>query len=335
MRFGLFGGASRSNSGPAGDSEGYAQFIDLVVESEQLGFDAVFLVEHHFTGFGQVSASLNLLTYLAARTSTMRLGTAVTVLPWHNPVLLAEQAATVDLLSGGRLDLGVGRGYRPNEFHGFCIDPDEAEARFEECLELLVQSWTSTERFSHHGKFWNFRDVIVEPQPVQRPHPPIWTGAGSERSVRDAASRGFRLLLDQFGSPDQTRQRISWYRDSLEQTGVAFDPARIALTRALLLVDTADLDTLEAEFAHRMALVRRLRESSRIPGDDSPLTANDHAFYDDTLLAARASAIAGTPDDCIERLLELKAAGVETVLFAGGGLDRLRFFAKEVMPALR
>ena len=112
MRFGLFGGARTSMGDQPSDSQQLHDFIDYVVEAEALGFESVFLVEHHFTGFGQVSASLNLLSFLAAQTTRMRLGTAVMVLPWHNPALLAEQAATVDVLSGGRLDLGVGRGYR-------------------------------------------------------------------------------------------------------------------------------------------------------------------------------------------------------------------------------
>ena len=111
MKFGLFGGA-RAKGGPAGDSHAYHDFVNYVVEAEKLGFSSVFLVEHHFTGFGQVSASMSLLAYLAARTERIRLGTAVVVLPWHNPVLVAEQAATLDLLSNGRLDFGVGKGYR-------------------------------------------------------------------------------------------------------------------------------------------------------------------------------------------------------------------------------
>src|SRR5512135_219145 len=111
MKFGLFGGA-RARGGPAGDSEGYHDFIRYVIAAEELGFHSVFLVEHHFTGFGQVSATLNFLTYLAAKTTTLRLGTAVLVLPWHNPALLAEQAATLDLLSNGRFDFGIGKGYR-------------------------------------------------------------------------------------------------------------------------------------------------------------------------------------------------------------------------------
>ena len=134
MRFGLFGSATARHGGPDVDSgQGYKQFVDYNIEAEGLGYHSTFLVEHHFTGFGQVSASLALLTWLAAKTKTLRLGTAVLVLPWHNPVLLAEQAATIDLLSGGRLDFGVGKGYRHNEFAGFCVPIEEADARFNEC----------------------------------------------------------------------------------------------------------------------------------------------------------------------------------------------------------
>src|SRR2546423_1005424 len=179
MKFGLFGSAQAKRGGADLDSaQGFRDFIDYNVEAEALGLTSSFVVEHHFTGFGQVSASLNLLTFLAARTSTLRLGTAVLVLPWHNPVLLAEQAATIDLLSGGRLEFGVGKGYRHNEFSGFCIPIAEADARFEESLELIVKAWTSNERFSHHGQFWNFENVVVEPPTQQKPHPPIWMAAG-------------------------------------------------------------------------------------------------------------------------------------------------------------
>src|SRR5499426_4880869 len=131
MRFGLFGSAQARRSGPDTDSrQGFRDFIDNNVEAEALGYYSTFLVEHHFTGFGQVSATLNLLTWVGARTRTLRLGTAVISLPWHNPVLLAEQAATIDLLSGGRIDFGIGQGYRHNEFAGFCIAMEEADQMF-------------------------------------------------------------------------------------------------------------------------------------------------------------------------------------------------------------
>src|SRR6201997_4186579 len=157
MRFGLFGSAAARRGGPEFDSaEGYRDFIDYNVEAEALGFRSTFIVEHHFTGYGQVSATLNLLTWIGARTRTLRLGTAVMVLPWHNPVLLAEQAATLDLLSDGRLDFGIGKGYRYNEFQGFCVRRVEAEALFEEALGVVLRAGTADEPFSHHGKYWQF-----------------------------------------------------------------------------------------------------------------------------------------------------------------------------------
>src|ERR1700689_5240177 len=117
MRFGLFGSATARHGAPDVDSgQGYKQFVEYNVEAEALGYHATFLVEHHFTGFGQVSASLALLTWVAAKTKTLRLGTAVLVLPWHNPGVLPEQAATIDLLSGGPLAFCAGKGYRHNEF---------------------------------------------------------------------------------------------------------------------------------------------------------------------------------------------------------------------------
>src|SRR5580658_10377840 len=210
MRFGLLGSAAaRRGSGEFDSTEGYRDFIEYNIEAEALGFHGTFVVEHHFTGFGQVSATINLLTWLGARTKTLRLGTAVMVLPWHNPVLLAEQAATLDLLSGGRLDFGIGKGYRYNEFQGFCVDMDEADARFNECLEVLVKSWTSDARFSHRGKYWAFDNVVVEPPTAQRPHPVVWMGAGGESSVRRVATRGYNLLLGQYDLMDDVIRHIA------------------------------------------------------------------------------------------------------------------------------
>ncbi len=333
MRFGLFGGAARA-PGQSGDSLSYGRFIDYVVEAEQLGFESIFLVEHHFTGGGQVSASLSLLAYLAGRTSHMRLGTAVTVMPWHHPLLLAEQAATVDLVSNGRLDFGVGRGYRANEFHGFNVDPAEAQARYEEALELVLKSWTSRERFSHDGRYWSFRDVIVEPFPVQSP-PPIWVAAGSEGSVRQAAKSGQRLLLDQFGSVETTGKRVAWYRDEQAKAGVTPERGQIALTRGLLLVDSAD--KVDAEIAMRHRAIAALAATAQIPGRPAPANPTGPFAVDTSDDATRQATVIGTPEDCIARLKELEAAGVDYVLFNDpwGGIERLRFFAREVMPAFR
>src|ERR1700694_3878845 len=142
MRFGLFCSAQASRDDrPPETGEGFRDYLDLNVEAEELGFYSSFLVEHHFTGWNQVSATLMLLSCLAMRTTRLRVGSAVIVLPWHNPVLLAEEAATLDLLSDGRLDFGVGKGYRDSEFTGFQVPPEEAEARFEGGLWGIPRSW--------------------------------------------------------------------------------------------------------------------------------------------------------------------------------------------------
>ena len=219
MRFGLFGGARTELGDQAGDSQIYGDYVDYICEAEELGYHSVFLVEHHFTGFGQVSATLNFLTYLAAKTKTLRLGTAVLVVPWHNPALLAEQAATLDLLSNGRFDFGIGKGYRWGEFHGFCIPMEEAEERYQETVAFLRKAWTSKGRFSHHGKYWHFEDVVIEPAPVQKPHPPLWVGAASPNSIRDAAEKGYNLLLGQGGGPETVAEGVSIYRRAVEAAG--------------------------------------------------------------------------------------------------------------------
>src|SRR5215475_1242542 len=234
MQFGLFGSASARRGGAEFDSsEGFRDFIDYNVEAESLGFHGTFVVEHHFTGYGQVSATLNLLTWLGARTRTLRLGTAVIVLPWHNPVLLAEQTATLDLLSGGRLDFGIGKGYRYNEFAGFCVPMEEADARFDECLEVMIKAWSLDTTWSHRGTYWQFEDVAVEPPTAQKPHPPLWMGAGSPASIKKVAALGYNLLLGQFDSFEEIGEEVALFKAKVEACGRPFDPLSVGVTRSL------------------------------------------------------------------------------------------------------
>lgn len=193
-----------------------------MVEAEALGYWGTFLTEHHFTGVGQISAPLQVLTAIAMRTTRLRLGTAVMELAWHNPAMLAEQAATLDVVSNGRLELGIGKGYPASEFSGFAMPMEEAEGRFDEALAVLKRAFTSNERVSHHGTYWRPDNVLVEPQPVQRPHPPLRMAAGTPGSIRKAAELGCNLLLDQFQSPAQIEVRIALYRSVVGAQGRAF-----------------------------------------------------------------------------------------------------------------
>ena len=334
MRFGLFGAATaqRSNRPDVDSAAGFNDYIDYVVEAESLGFDSAFIVEHHFTGFGQVSATLNFLTWIGAKTSTIRLGTAVIVLPWHNPVLLAEQAATVDLLSGGRLEFGIGKGYRHNEFASFRIPMTEAEERFEEAIAIITKSWVSNERFDYHGKYWQFDNIIVEPPAAQRPHPPFWQGAGSKASIDKVAARGHGLLLDQFASLDETINRFNMYRSAVIANGATFDPMKVGVARAFLVADTeAEVD---AAIDRRMSAQARMAAISQTPGNDNKASI---MAFSDTREANKEATLYGTPDQICRKIEKLRDAGVQHILLNGGGTSRenLRRFAKEVMPHFR
>ena len=325
MRFGLFGGATAPRlPDVAASAKGFFDFIETNVEAEALGYHSSFVTEHHFTNFGQLSAPLTLLTFLAARTTRLRLGTAILVLPWHNPVLLAEQVATLDLLSHGRLDLGVGKGYRHNEFAGFAMPPAEAEPRFEEVLDVLVRALASESPFSHRGRFFRLDDVVIEPPPHQRPHPPVWLAASGDGSISSCARRGFNLLLDQFASPRQIAERIAFYRRELEAAGHVFDPMRVAVARNVFVAqDTAEKD----EALKRQAAINgRLLSLSR--GSESRPGSHILGYAD-----SDAQALIGTQEEVIDRLVALEAAGVTYVLLSGqGSRANLRRFADKVMP---
>ena len=327
MRFGLFGSAQARRGGPDVDSgAGFREFVENNVEAEALGYHSTFIVEHHFTGFGQISATLNLLTWVGARTTTLRLGTAVIVLAWHNPVLLAEQAATIDLLSGGRLDFGIGKGYRYNEFSGFATPMEEADARFDESLEVMLKAWTSDRPWSHRGRYWQFDNVVVEPPTRQKPHPPLWMGAGSPASIRKVAALGYNLLLDQYASFDQIRERIALFRAEVEGQGRVFDPMSVGVTRSINIVTSAE-DLARAR-ENRVAGRRRIDRLALRP--DGP-GANRAHLSDEEICA---SALYGTPDEVVRMMETLREAGAEYVLLnSAGGRPTLRRFARELMPA--
>ena len=249
---------------------------------------------------------------------------------------MAEQAATLDLLSGGRLDFGIGSGYRYNEFVGFDVPLTEARDKFEESIGVILKAWTSEERFSHKGKYWTFNDIIVEPPPARKPHPVVWMGAGSDRSIRDVAKRGFNLLLAQYASPNDVRNCIAVFREAVEAEGQAWDPMRVGVTRAFFVSESEQ----EREEALERRLVNRVRQLKLSVAPDGTMLAGPDRAVGDPNEINRNSAIYGTPDQIARNLEDLESAGVGYILINGGGsgggergLRSLRRFAKEVMPA--
>jgi alkanesulfonate monooxygenase SsuD/methylene tetrahydromethanopterin reductase-like flavin-dependent oxidoreductase (luciferase family) len=191
VKFGLI----NTHPVPQGTSE-TAILRDSIEEyeyAEQLGYDAVFLAEHRFSMYGRPAIDV-IAANVAARTSRIRIGVAVSVLPLHDPIETAERYATLDILSGGRLDFGVGRGNQPKEFAAAHVPMNEARERFHESLDVIVRAWAPGP-FSYDGKFFQYRDLDVVPKPIQKPHPPLWQAAVSPTTVHEIVKRGINAFL--------------------------------------------------------------------------------------------------------------------------------------------
>ena len=228
MKFGLFFQAPEAPG--QSHAERYGEMLDLIALADSLGFHVAWLAELHFGGaFSLLSNPLMAVPVIAQRTRRIRIGTAVSLLPLHQPLGLAEQAATADLLSGGRLEFGVGRGSIPSQFHGFGVSVSENRGRFDEALEVIRLAWTK-ERFSYHGTYYQVEDVSVVPRPVQRPHPPIRVAVHSGESFAHIGDLGLPIYSGTTTTPmPQLREYMALYRDRLAAGGHTWQPDQMAL----------------------------------------------------------------------------------------------------------
>jgi alkanesulfonate monooxygenase SsuD/methylene tetrahydromethanopterin reductase-like flavin-dependent oxidoreductase (luciferase family) len=191
--------------------------------ADELGFDSVWLTEHHFSRYGILGNPLLVAAAIAQTTKTIQIGTAVVVLPFHNPLRLAEDAATLDTLSGGRFELGVGRGYQPKEFNGFGIDPETSKARYAEVVDILRLAWTG-EAFSYDGHFYSVSDVAVSPKPVRPGGPPIRHAVVSPPSFPERGLAGDHIITSPTFAPlGRMKKNFDAYSEALVQGG--HDPA--------------------------------------------------------------------------------------------------------------
>jgi probable F420-dependent oxidoreductase len=316
----------------------YRDSLDQATLAETLGFDSIWMTEHHFFRHGIVSDSLSVLAYLAGKTSTIRLGTAVSVLPLHNPVRLAEAAATIDQLSDGRFDFGIGKGYQVGEFKGLGVDMEDRETRFNESLDVILEAWASDEPFSHKGKFWDFQDSNPQPKPLQQPHPPIWMATDSDSGFKRIAENEWGLLLPQGRSPESIGGMLERYRAALAAAGKEYDAEKVVLARAMYVAETDEQawDVVGGPYSEFV----RLATSLAAPGQN-PAKLSMDPFSLDTEL--RKSALFGSPETCVRMLEELREMGIERVIgFVHiGGLTHqeivssLELFAAEVLPVVQ
>jgi natural product biosynthesis luciferase-like monooxygenase protein len=314
--------------------------LEQLVSAEDLGYDSVWVNEHHFHQYGGLMPSLpTMLAALAQRTKKVRLGTSVVVLPLHHPLDVAEQMAMVDLLSGGRLEFGIGRGFVSHDYEVMGVSYDDAQDRLKESLEVIRLAWTGGP-FTYHGAYYDFDDVQVWPQPEQQPNPPIWIAcSNTPASFAWVGTQGFSLMTIGYTKPiGDTAALTQIARDAWAAAGHE-GPMTIATHYHVVIAE----DRAEARRIAEAALTEhvRLNHASRSLAklDVGPVPSQVSIPQ----LVEEGRLIAGDPDDCVQ-LLRRVGAEVGTTethcLFQFGNITfekaqrSLELFAHEVMPRL-
>ena len=317
-------------------SQFYQRMFQQIESLERLGFDRVWVTEHHFGDYGgSIPHPPTFLSAIACKTSRIRLGVAVAVLPLNNPIHLAESYGMVDVLSNGRLDFGIGKGSEPIEYLRFGARREEGTQRMIEGAEILRQAW-SDEPVNFHGEFFNYDDVRVLPKPVQRPHPPIWVGATrTKETFRWVGKNGFHLMTLPFVHPtmEALHDLVEIYRQALAQAG--HDSA----TRQILGKFHIYVSDSLAQGIREAAPYMKNYSAIHAAVDPTRKLTNRDVTAD----MARGFIIVGDPQRCVDIIRRWQEeVGLTTFSFTfhfGGmpqemALKNIRLFADQVMPAL-
>ncbi len=320
----------------------YARGVEQAQAAETLGYRNVWLGEHHFSSYGYLARPTQFATHIAAKTTTLRVGTAVIVVPLHHPLVIAEEIATLDLLAGGRVDIGFGRGYQNYEFERFGLDLDLAKHRWDESLDIILASLKG-QSFRYDGKHYQVPDTMVFPQPLQTPHPPIWIVAQSPYALEAAVRRGFNVLTGGFGV---TVEHLGAFGTMFEEVVARVKPPvkpRVGVQRAVYVAenDTDARDAAEhARWNMRVTLSLRNHYEQVENGRAMPIVATSEPDLEDLI---NRYLIIGSPETCIRQIKTLQSImGIThfNCSFWFGDMDQKRVlrsmerFAKEVMPAL-
>ena len=313
----------------------YRAQLDEIIRLDELGYDDVWLTEHHFVNDGYNPAVLPVAAAIAVRTSRIRIGTFVLLMPFHDPVRVAEDAICVDILSNGRFDLGVGQGYRAEEFHSFNIPRPERSARLAEGVELVHRLFTERE-VSFEGKYTRVTGMTLYPRPVQPSGPPIWIGCRTAKATQRAARLGFHLMATL--GPDPAVP----YQAALKEFGRDPKDYKIAQLRAVYVAATADQAWDEAAPHLHYMMVNYgqwLAEANDADGDKTVWEVSSPVQLRNSPIAA--GLMIGTPDEVAVKIEQFRTQYACTNLIMAAqfpGLDPLKatrsleLFAREVRP---
>jgi probable F420-dependent oxidoreductase len=314
----------------------YPQALREAIRGEELGFHSVWLEEHHAVRDHYWPSPIVALAGFATRTSKIMLGTDIIVLPFYDPVRVAEDAAMVDVMSGGRFVLGVAIGYRPDEFELFRVPMKRRGARFAEQVEIIRSLWTQDE-VNVDGEFYQLQRSRIEPKPLTSPHPPIWIGGWGPLSLRRAAELGDAWLPGPTAGLEKLLSCQGTYHQALAAAGKP-NPEEVPLTRELVIADTNEQ---AQEFAEKYLLINYRDEYGG--GWEHPLIGREDASPVDKLDAlGRDRFIVGNPERCVEIIQRfVDTFGVNHLIFRlyfpgmphEHIMRELELLSKEVMPA--
>jgi natural product biosynthesis luciferase-like monooxygenase protein len=318
----------------------YANWLEQIDAAENLGFDSLWVTEHHFRYFGGMTPSPTVMLAAAAqRTRKMRLGAAVSILPMHNPLRIAEEFAMVDLLSSGRVNFGAGRGMHPTEYAVFGYEWNDAQSRLPEALDIVLRAWTDGE-FEWQGTHYRFPRVNVFPKPYQKPHPPVYVTANRDpASFALIASRGHNLMtLPWIFTNELQGGRVREYRDGLRAAGHAVDEREVFVMYPIYVgADDSRARDEVIEPWHRWRGFALDALGLVSPQDDAYQRVYNHLAYDSMVRDSRG--VFGGPETCARILRNIVDAVGTThigLTFHFGGLSHQKVlgsmerFAREV-----
>ncbi len=338
MKFGIFDHLDRRDE-PLGAF--YDDRLEMAAAYEAAGFYSYHIAEHHATPLGMAPSPNVFLAAVARRTTRLRFGPLVYLLPMYHPVRLAEEICMLDHLSGGRLDVGVGRGISPHEVGFYGVAPDDRQEMFEESLELLLKGLTNP-RLSHDGNWYRIPDTPIELRPLQSPHPPFWYGAANEHGVEFAARRGMNMVT--LGANERVKELVARYhglwdetRDDPMRAGSPVETPLAGVSRHLFVADTEAERLARPAYAHWYDSVTKLwREHGGAPVTGMLIESYDEARRIGVAVCGSAASVRAELAAQIEDI----EFNYLVCQFAWGTLthaqemNSLSLFRNEIMPSL-
>jgi alkanesulfonate monooxygenase SsuD/methylene tetrahydromethanopterin reductase-like flavin-dependent oxidoreductase (luciferase family) len=362
MKFGLFYELAVPKFTGKTEEQVYREALAEIELADRLGLDGVWMVEHHFMReYSHSSAPDMFLAAASQRTKRIRLGHAIFLLPFWHPVRVAERIATLDILSGGRVEFGVGRGFSPKEYDTFGVRMEDSRTLVDEAMEVIMRCF-GEERVVHEGKHFKVADCEVLPKPLQKPHPPIWTAAVSSETYDMAAARGWGVLAGPFKPGFMVMQDLERFKAGWATAGRKPEDIRFAMTLGMFVANNRkhahEVAKRNIAWFYKLLLMLTRPVLARAPktyesygelqrvlgaseGTMEQFMANPDGMFE--MLRDSGMILAGTPDDVAEKIADLEKRGVNHVLCAVGAggvphedvMSSIDLIANEVAPRFR